>query len=104
MSAFGVNPRSQERTQGRTAVMVTHGEAESRVNLGFLVHLVIYLLAIAGMAVLNYTLTPDKKWALWVAGGWGAGVILHGALLCFSQTRERAINRAIARMERRNRA
>ncbi len=81
--------------------MVTHAEAESRVKLIFWIHFAVYILAITGMSVLNYLQTPDKYWAAWVAFGWGAGVALHGGLIYFSQTRERAIKRTIARMNRR---
>lgn len=81
--------------------MVTHAEAGARVNLLFWIHLAVYILAITGMGVLNYLQTPDKLWAVWVAFGWGAGVALHGVLICFAQTRERAINRTLARMNRR---
>ena len=84
--------------------MVTHAEAESRVKLAFGIHFAVYVLAIAGMAVLNYIQTPEKLWIVWVAFGWGAGVMLHGLLIYFSQTRERAINRTMARMDRRAKA
>lgn len=82
--------------------MTTHAEAETRVKLLFWIHLAVYFVAITGMAYLNYTQTPNKKWALWVALGWGAGIVLHAALLFFSQTREKAITRAAARMNRRS--
>lgn len=81
--------------------MVTHAEAEARVKLLFWIHFAVYILAITGMSVLNYMQTPHKYWAVWVAFGWGCGVALHGALIYFSQTRERAITRTIARMNRR---
>ena len=83
--------------------MVTHAEAESRVKLVFWIHCAAYVLAMIGMAYLNYTQTPHKLWAVWAALGWGAGVILHGVLICFSVPRERAINRTMARMNRRSR-
>ncbi|MDB5348273.1 MAG: hypothetical protein JWP89_6650 [Schlesneria sp.] len=82
--------------------MATHAEAESRVKLLFWIHLAVYFVAITGMVFLNYTQSPDKKWALWVALGWGAGIVLHGALLYFSQTREKAIARTLDRMNRRS--
>lgn len=81
--------------------MVSHAEAESRVNLVFWIHVGVYFVAITGMSVLNYLQTPHQLWAVWVALGWGAGVILHGLLIYFSQPRERAIRRTMARMNRR---
>ena len=82
--------------------MVTHTEAESRVKLVLWIHIGVYLLAITGMSVLNYTQTPHKLWAVWVALGWGSGVILHFLLGFFSQPRERASRRTMARMNRRS--
>lgn len=83
--------------------MTTHAEAESRVKLVFWIHLAVYLIAISGMGILNYTQSPGKLWALWVALGWGAGIALHGVLLYFTQTREKAISRTQDRMNRRSR-
>jgi hypothetical protein len=83
--------------------MITHAEAEWRVKLFFWIHFAAYIVAITGMSILNYTQTPHKLWALWVALAWGAGVILHGALIYFTESRERAIHRTMARMNRRSR-
>lgn len=81
--------------------MVTRAEAARRVNLGFGIHAGVYVAVAGGLAVLNSVRNPDKHWALWVAGGWGLGVLLHGVLAFVPVLRERAIDKAEARLERR---
>lgn len=82
--------------------MASHEQAEQRVKTGFIVHLGAYLAVIAGLAILNYTRNPDKLWVLWVAGGWGIGVLMHGvAVHLVPEARERMIQRTSARMDRR---
>lgn len=56
---------------------------------------------VGGLAVLNLVRKPDKLWVLWVAGGWGLGVLLHGVLAFVPVLRERAIDAAVARMRSR---
>jgi transcriptional regulator with XRE-family HTH domain len=46
---------------------------------GFYRHLAKYLLVIPLLAVFNLLRTPQYLWFLWVAGGWGAGILLHAA-------------------------
>lgn len=79
--------------------MDTHQQAEERVNNGFWIHLGCYILVISGLAVLNYQRNPDNLWVLWVAGGWGIGVIAHA--LAFFTKRGTMIDRTEARMNRR---
>jgi hypothetical protein len=81
--------------------VATRGQAAERVNLGFGIHLGVYVTVVAGLAVLNLTRRPDKLWVLWVAGGWGLGVLLHAVLAFTPVFRERAINKAMARMNSR---
>jgi hypothetical protein len=45
---------------------------------GFLIHFVIFLVVVTGLAILNLTRNPDHLWFLWVLGGWGIGVLAHG--------------------------
>ncbi len=45
---------------------------------GFLIHFVIFLVVVTGLAILNITRNPDNLWFLWVLGGWGIGVLAHG--------------------------
>ncbi len=46
-------------------------------KVAFLRHAVIYLVVIAGLAVINNVTWGGYQWWLWVAFGWGVGVISH---------------------------
>lgn len=82
--------------------MVTREQAEQRVLLKFWLHFATYVAVVSGLAALNYTRQPEKLWFLWVAGGWGSGVLLHAACAFFLPAkRELMIERTAARMERR---
>jgi len=81
--------------------MVTHQQAEERVKLGFIIHFGIFLAVVGGLMALNFTRHPEKMWSVWVACGWGAGILLHAALaFMIPQARERAIQQTMQRMER----
>ena len=82
--------------------MATREEAKNRIERGFLIHLGVYVPVVAGLIALNLTRNPDKLWSLWVAGGWGLGIALHGTL-AYLATPERAINRTMHRIEERQR-
>jgi hypothetical protein len=79
--------------------MATHEQVETRVQRGFLIHVVVYAVVVAGLAILNYQQNPDRLWSAWVAGGWGIGVLCHAA--AFFLNRDRMIDRTESRMERR---
>jgi hypothetical protein len=55
---------------------------------GFYVHLTVFVLVMAGLAVVNL-LTGRPWWVLWVVFGWGIGVVVHG--LAVSARTSRAI-------------
>ena len=44
---------------------------------GFYIHLTVFVLVVAGLAVVNL-LTGGSWWVLWVAFGWGIGLLAHG--------------------------
>ena len=79
--------------------MATHQQAEERVSAGFWIHFACYIIVVSGLAVLNYQRNPDNLWVLWVAGGWGIGIIAHA--VAFFTKRGRMIDRTEARMDRR---
>lgn len=81
--------------------MVTHERAATRVERGFWIHLAAYVLVVGGLTILNLNRNPDKLWVLWVAGGWGIGIIAHAATFFSPQGREKMIRRTTERMERR---
>lgn len=80
--------------------MITHEQAETRVERGFWTHLACYIIVIAGLAVLNLTRNPDKLWVLWVAGGWGIGIAAHAAAFFSPQGRENLIQKRMDLTER----
>jgi hypothetical protein len=55
---------------------------------GFYIHLSVFVLVMAGLAVVN-ALTGRVWWVLWVLLGWGIGVLAHG--LAVSARTSRAI-------------
>lgn len=79
--------------------MVTHQQAEERVNSGFWIHLTCYIVVVGALAVLNYQRNPDNLWVLWVAGGWGIGLLCHA--MAFFTNRNKLVDRVEARMDRR---
>lgn len=81
--------------------MVTHEDAEKRVRLGFFIHFAVYALVVGGLAILNFTRNPQHLWILWVAGGWGLGVLFHAAnLFLLRDQREKMVARTAERMDR----
>lgn len=49
----------------------------------FYVHLMQYLVVISVLTIINLTHTPGRLWVLWVAFGWGIGLLSH-ALAIFN--------------------
>lgn len=47
----------------------------------FTVHLFAYVAVVLLLLLVNLTVTPKVWWFYWVALGWGAGVLAHGACL-----------------------
>lgn len=81
--------------------MATIQEAEKRVDSGFWIHLACYLAVVGGLAILNYQRNPDNLWVLWVAGGWGIGIVAHAMTYFSNEGRRRMVDRTEARMTRR---
>ena len=46
-------------------------------KLGFIRHAVVYVMVIAGLAVINNVTSGGYQWWLWAALGWGTGVTSH---------------------------
>ncbi|WP_156514507.1 2TM domain-containing protein [Planctomyces sp. SH-PL14] len=47
---------------------------------GFAIHFAVYAIVVGAFAYMNYTRNPDNMWVMWVAGGWGLGLVLHAIL------------------------
>lgn len=44
---------------------------------GLYTHLIRYALVVGALAIFNLWRHPDRLWFLWVAAGWGIGVLFH---------------------------
>ena len=53
--------------------------AHVRKLKAFYSHLMQYVVIIAGLAVLNWLVSPNVWWVLWAAAGWGIGLLAHAA-------------------------
>jgi len=49
--------------------------------LGFLIHLCVYVVVIAGLAAINLTRNPSHPWFLWVLVAWGIALAAHDVIL-----------------------
>ena len=45
---------------------------------GFYIHFSQYVVVVSLLAILNLLRTPGYLWVIWVALGWGIGVLVHG--------------------------
>lgn len=45
---------------------------------GFYAHLFQYVMVVGFLAAINLVIAPGYLWFLWVAGGWGLGILAHG--------------------------
>ncbi len=58
---------------------------QSRKVRGFQHHLIAYVLVIALLVAVNLA-TSAPYWVLWVAAGWGIGLLAHGFFALRSRT------------------
>jgi 2TM domain len=80
-------------------------EVTKRVEakLGFYVHFAAFLLVNASLAIVNLAVRPDHLWFQWPLIGWGAGLLLHAALV-FGLTRTKSIKGWMIEREMKKRA
>ena len=66
----------------RTPSLAEQQEAESfrhvRKRRGFYIHLFQYLVIVSILTLVNLVVSPQRLWVLWVIGGWGLGLLMHG--------------------------
>lgn len=55
--------------------------AQKSGKKGFLIHLLIYIIINVFLAIINLLNSPGYLWFLWVAGGWGIAVLIHGIVV-----------------------
>jgi protein-S-isoprenylcysteine O-methyltransferase Ste14 len=73
-----------------------------KAKLSFIRHFVIYFIVVVVLAVLNNAVGDSYQWWLWVAFGWGIGVVIHFLSVYLFQSRdleERMIKRELERMK-----
>lgn len=58
----------------------SYERAKKRVEgkIGFITHLVIYLVVIVLLIVINFMTSSGTFWVIWPMMGWGLAVIIHG--------------------------
>jgi hypothetical protein len=44
---------------------------------GFYIHLAQYVVVVTALAIFNLVMSPRHIWVLWVAFGWGSGLLFH---------------------------
>jgi transcriptional regulator with XRE-family HTH domain len=69
MTSAAINPSEQQERDAFRYV---------RKLRGFYLHLLQYAAVILALVAINLIFTPRHLWVLWVAGGWGLGLLLHG--------------------------
>jgi transcriptional regulator with XRE-family HTH domain len=68
-----MNPTNQGVSADETLAL-----AQVRKLRGFYIHLAQYAIVISFLAIVNLVTYPRYFWVLWVALGWGVGVLFHG--------------------------
>ena len=82
-AVFGVDFATFRESDMNTAMPAvaaaeTLALAHARKIKRFYIHLAQYCIVIAVLAVVNILVYPSRLWVLWVAFGWGMGVLVHG--------------------------
>lgn len=73
---------------------------------GLYVHFVIYLIVMAGIALINWATSPGTWWVIWPIVGWGIGVAAHAVSVIFEgsllgpEWEERKVREILERAER----
>jgi hypothetical protein len=70
--------RSMAKRTGSTARQLKFSEPPLR---GFLIHLCVYVVVIAGLAAINLTKNPSHPWFLWVLVAWGIALAVHDVIM-----------------------
>jgi len=52
--------------------------AHVRKVKAFYSHLMQYVIVVSLLAIVNFVSSPQYPWVMWVALGWGCGVLAHG--------------------------
>ena len=77
-SAVRMNPICREYVTAPKLARVAEG-----VRMGFYYHLSVYIAVNLLLLVISLKLTPGFFWVMWMAMGWGIGIIVHGLSALF---------------------
>ncbi len=97
--------------QNATNDQERYDRAKQRVEIlrGFYVHAIVFVIVNVCLAAYNLAMTPDRIWFIYVLGGWGIGLVAHGAYALGSGRflgeawEERKIREEMDREQRRSR-
>ncbi|GEM_PF-1272511 len=75
-----VSPPPDPQQSSTITTEAEQKEKKRDAKRGFLIHLIIYVLVIAGLTYLDYGRSTEGEghWVQWPAAGWGIGVFFHG--------------------------
>ena len=60
---------------------------------GFLIHLLVYVVVVSGLAALNLIINPHHLWFLWVLLAWGIALATHDIALLIRSFRSGGLAR-----------
>jgi len=75
MSPASTNPATQSQSVSADEALAM---AHVRKVKAFYIHLAQYAFVIAALTIANLIVSPHYYWVLWVAGGWGFGLLFDG--------------------------
>lgn len=81
---------AHEETPAQLRARIEHevrGKARRRVygRIGFIWHLMVFLMANGAMLAINLTYSPNTMWFVWPLSAWGAGLLMHGVATFMTQ-------------------
>jgi hypothetical protein len=53
-------------------------ECRAKAKLGFINHLVMYVLVIGALVIVNLLTSRQHIWFVWPMFGWGIAILMHG--------------------------
>ena len=76
--------------------------ARAKAKVEFRIHLVVYIVVNALLAIINLTLAPTNLWFIWPLMGWGIGVFFHALRVYYSEGKSIKERMIEAEMEKEN--
>jgi len=100
-----LNPEStmNEATSSPTQQQEQEAFEHVRTLRAFYLHLMRYVIVILGLLAINLIFSPHRLWVLWVAAGWGIGLLMRAGkifmptLLLGADWEKRAVEKRLGR-------